>query len=443
MTTTSLSLSEIQSRLREFLQHQQQTQRSVGVNLPLKIAQAQPELYHWVEQHTAFLNHRPRVNFNERIWCVLHGITEPVLNAFGKPAKFININQGYELRQRGFQRQCEVAARRQAQAAQATALAKPAATAPAYSPAIVKFLKRNRRVHDELYTNPNLQAGRDYVVCPVSQARMLSMRTYHITHTLGLSLTEFNSRWPGFQRNAECWLDRARAAQHQPDPITGLTPRQISAKKTREKLLAVDESGLTGYAKKGQKTRATHMSRIDEQGRTGYQRQVQARLTTVLPNGLTVEQQAHIRQRDTIISRNRGGINNASRVSKQVLKPILDWLDQADVKYYFDKNEYGIKDPVSQKYYFWDLVIPDYHLAVEYQSHAWHADPTLIESAWRAWKKPIGESQTAEQCLKYDYDKARALYQQRAMVTFWVWEKTRDQDVREILCFLQTKSTKS
>ena len=81
-------------------------------------------------------------------------------------------------------------------------------------------------------------------------------------------------------------------------------------------------------------------------------------------------------------------------------------------------------------------------MTIEYQSGAWHADLTLLADEWKNWKKPIGENHTAEQILEYDYNKAQSLYKHRGIVTYYVWERSREKDVQDILCLLKTKITK-
>ena len=52
-----------------------------------------PELYDWVLASTPWIPSTAK--FNERVFCILNEITEPVLNALGDPAKFSDINTGY------------------------------------------------------------------------------------------------------------------------------------------------------------------------------------------------------------------------------------------------------------------------------------------------------------------------------------------------------------
>jgi hypothetical protein len=303
---------------------------------------------------------------------------------------------------------------------------------------ILEFIKRNKKRNDHLYES-GLTEGYDYVVCPISGERLSMIKENYIIKILGMSVTDY----PAVQRICQKRKENIKFGLKEIDADTGLTRYELGQTKAREILSRVDETGLSGYHKKGKKTRATHLANIDEFGRNGYRRQADYRLTTVLLNGLTIEQNAHIKQREKLIANNVSGTGGASKLSKKVLKPILEFLNENNIRYYFDSTEYGIKDPDSGNYYFYDLTIPEFTMVIEYQSSAWHADPMLSETEWRDWKPPRGKVKTATDVLQYDYSKARSLYKNRGMTTYYVWQLTQDTDVKEILCLLKTLITKS
>lgn len=307
--------------------------------------------------------------------------------------------------------------------------------------AIIKFKKRNQKRNAHLY-QPNLIQGYDYIVCPVSDERLLNIRSSYITRVLGMTVDEYDKKYPNIQKTCQAHQHNIKRGLHKIDTVTGLTKYEIGQLKARQKLLQVDASGISGYKKKGQKTRATHMSKIDEFGRNGYRRQADMRLTTVLPNGLTIEQNAHKKQKDSLIKNNKTGTGGASKLSKKGLLPILEFLNEKKINYYFDKTEYGIKDIETNNYYFWDLTIPIYKMAIEYQSNAWHPNPNLSDEDWKKWKTPKGKNRTADEVINYDYNKARALYRNRNFLTYYVWQKTEKNDVEDILCLLKTLTTK-
>jgi len=303
---------------------------------------------------------------------------------------------------------------------------------------LTQFIKRNRRRNAHLY-QPGLTEGQDYVVCPISSERLSMIKDNYITCVLGMNVEDY----PPVQRSCQGRKENIKQGLQKIDPTTGLTVYEAGQIKARTVLKQVDESGLSGYDRKGQKTRATHMNKIDELGRNGYRRQADFRLTTVLPNGLTVEQNAHNKQKETLIKNNKTGSGGASKLSKKVLAPLIELLTENDIKFYFDKSEFGIKDQQTKNYYFWDLTIPSLKLAIEYQSSAWHADPCLSEDEWNNWKTPRGKLKNANEVLTYDYNKARSLYKCRGFVTYYVWQKTQTQDIKDLLCLLKTLNTKS
>jgi hypothetical protein len=303
---------------------------------------------------------------------------------------------------------------------------------------LTEFIKRNKKRNQHLYL-PETRPGYDYVVCPVSGERLSMIKDNYITSVLGMTVEEY----PVVQRICEKRKENIKHGLQQVDPKTGLTRYEAGQVQARQVLKQVDSDGLSGYKKKGQRTRATHMRRVDQSGRNGYRRQADARLTTVLENGLTVEQNAHQKQKESLIRNNRSGSGGASKQSKKVLLPLIEFLKKNNIKFYFDFQEYGIKDPDSGNYYFWDLTVPDYSMAIEYQSLAWHADPTLSESKWNAWHPPKGKQLTAQEVLTYDYNKARSLYKHRGIVTYYVWQNTQENNIEEILCLLKTLTTKS
>jgi len=307
---------------------------------------------------------------------------------------------------------------------------------------IEQFIKRNRHRNSHLY-NSGLNEGMDYIVCPVSNERLSMIKSSYIERVLEVTVAEYDALYPGVRGVSSARKQNIKKGLHAVDSVTGLTKYQLSQEKAKKVLSKIDQTGITGYQKKGQKTRATHMANIDEFGRNGYRRQADYRLTTVLSNGLTIEQNAHQKQKESLIKNNKSGTGGASKLSKKVLSPIINWLDQNSIRFYFDKNEYGIKDTETNNYYFWDLTIPKFNMVIEYQSLAWHADPTLTEDKWNSWQPPRGKKKTANEVLKYDYKKAKSLYKHRKFVTYYVWQKTQDNDIKDLLCLLKTQNMKS
>lgn len=304
----------------------------------------------------------------------------------------------------------------------------------------MEFQKRSRYRNPHLY-DENAKEGYDYIVCPVSKCRMSMIKTSYINRVLGLTVEEYDELYPGLRKKiCDKRKENIKAGLKKIDKKTGLTKYQAAQIKTKTILQRIDSSGKSGYKRLGEKTRNTHLHRVDEFGRNGYRRQADARLTTVLENGLTVEQNAHIKQKQKLLDKGITRAVGASKISKKILKPIILYLQENQIKFYFDKQEYAIND--NGNYFYYDLVIPSVAMAIEYQSSVWHPNPILTEEEWNKWCTPKGIKKGAAEVLAKDYRKAKALYKHRGFLTYYVWEHTQDRDVEELLCLLKTQNTK-
>lgn len=132
-----------------------------------------------------------------------------------------------------------------------------------------QFISRNRKRNKHLYDD-NMIAGYDYIVCPVSNERLSMIKSSYIVKILGMTVEEYDLLYPNIQKICQQRTENIKLGLLQVDDETGLTKHQLSAIKSKETLSKVDETGINGYKKKGQKTRLTHMSKIDEIGRNGY-----------------------------------------------------------------------------------------------------------------------------------------------------------------------------
>jgi len=303
------------------------------------------------------------------------------------------------------------------------------------------FIKRNRRRNAHLYL-PGLVDNVDFITCPVSNERLLVIKTTYIIKILEMTVDEYDNLYPGVRGMSPAFLTNIKNGLAVLDEATGMSKYETAQIKARATLRQVDHTGKSGYKRKGEKTRNTHMNKVDELGRNGYRRQANYRLTTVLPNGLTIEQNAHVKQKATLMKNNISGTGGASKASIKALTPIINLLSEHNVIFYFDKQEYCFKDPDTGNHYFWDLTIPSINATIEYQSNAWHADPAMPDNLWDTWKPPRGKTKTAAEVLEYDYNKARILHKHRGFVTYYVWENTYKQDVEDILCLLKTLNMK-
>jgi len=132
---------------------------------------------------------------------------------------------------------------------------------------LTQFIKRNRRRNAHLY-QPGLIEGQEYVVCPISSERLSMIKDNYITCILGMNVEDY----PLVQRICQVRKENIKQGLQKIDPDTGLTAYEVGQIKARTVLKQIDESGLSGYDRKGKKTRATHMNNIDELGRNGYSR---------------------------------------------------------------------------------------------------------------------------------------------------------------------------
>jgi hypothetical protein len=131
-------------------------------------------------------------------------------------------------------------------------------------------IKNNKRDCTDLYDDPSKVELVDYILCPVYGIRMRQMKTTYITGILKMSMEEFETKYPNFQRDTSARADNVKKGLTKIDPNTGLTKHRLSVEKSKVTLSTPDENGETGYDKKGQKTRATHMSNVNEHGQNGY-----------------------------------------------------------------------------------------------------------------------------------------------------------------------------
>lgn len=136
---------------------------------------------------------------------------------------------------------------------------------------IEEFIRRSKYRNSHLYDD-TLEEGYDYVICPVSNARMSMIKSSYIERILGMTVKEYDAKYPGVKKIAQKRKANISAGLKQIDPNTGKTKYELSQDKARAKLESIGPDGLTGYERKGLQTRATHMANIDEMGRNGYSR---------------------------------------------------------------------------------------------------------------------------------------------------------------------------
>jgi hypothetical protein len=234
------------------------------VNLGRHMLVSHRELYDWVLASTAFLDEGAiKIKFTERLYVLVNGHTSIVLNVFGKRATFENYFIGYStLESVARKKAAGDATRKKQEDARALRIANTPTK-------LERYAAKRRRTHPELYTDDAV-AGEDYVECPVTGARLLSIHTQYITQTLQMTVEQFESLYPDVNRQSTKYFDCIRNGLAKIDPETGMTIYQKARITAVANMKIPDENGITGYDRLGAKTRATHMANVDEHGRNGY-----------------------------------------------------------------------------------------------------------------------------------------------------------------------------
>lgn len=232
------------------------------VNLGREILATNKPLHEWVISKTPWIpsNHK----FNERVYCILNDIHGNIIDAWGEIAKFGNLFTGYLLRQTSFDKnQSGLKNAAILEEKRRLALLVPKKTK------IDRLAAKYRKKYPELYLALAIK-DYDYKECPVTGIRLKMITSDYITNILDMSVEEFDRLYPGVRGSCQERLDKVKESLKEIDPATGLNKHALSVKKSKIILSAVDENGLRGYDRKGQKTRATHMANVDEYGRNGY-----------------------------------------------------------------------------------------------------------------------------------------------------------------------------
>jgi G:T-mismatch repair DNA endonuclease (very short patch repair protein) len=301
-----------------------------------------------------------------------------------------------------------------------------------------EFQKRNKKRNARLYDGDAI-VGIDYIVCPASGERLSLIKTNYITNVLEMTVAHYDELYPGVRQVvSKSRVTNISNGLKVVDPVTGKTKYELSQDSAKQTLSKIGDDGLTGYERKGQSTRATHMAAIDENGRNGFERLVFNRKNTFLEDGLSVEQHSHIKRNSKRASGEYKRIRAASKASKKALRPLIEHLELHGVRYYFDETEYGIRDTESNKHYFFDLVVPEYNIAVEFQGKAWHSNPSWDNDQWDSWTRVKGDRIKSCESIKYDYDKARALYRERGYATYHIWEDSVNTDMALLISYINT-----
>lgn len=132
-----------------------------------------------------------------------------------------------------------------------------------------QFKERNKKRNTHLYETWAVE-GYDYIVCPVSNERLSMIKSSYIEKVLGMSVTDYDATYPDIRGVCKKRKENIKTGLHEVDVETGITKYELGQIKARKKLAEFDEFGKSGYKKKGEKTRSTHMCKLDDYGRNGY-----------------------------------------------------------------------------------------------------------------------------------------------------------------------------
>ena len=380
-------------------------------------------LYDGVFHHTKHF--REDTTFSERLYCLVNGIDQ-------QDFKFDCYKRGYTTNPYISKQEKEL--EKQALEAEFLKLANRLNSDDIkFGKKLYSYKKKHMEYRKDLYDLDESRNGIDYIFEPVLEIRSTMITASYIRGTLGMDVKEYDKLYPGVRGRSQSSIEKIIVIQNTPDE-NGITPHQKSVDNTKIKLSEIGDDGLTGYERKGIKTKNTHMSKIDENGQNGYQRLGKYRTETVCSNGKTIQENADVKRNRKMVE-NRKSYTRASKISKKVLKPILDCFEQNNLKYHFDAGEYAIFSEEQGKYYFYDLVCSELKIAIEYQSYAHHSDPNMGLEEWNAWRE-IYSKADSKKVHDADITKARELYKNRGYITFWVWEKSHKQDVESILEYI-------
>ncbi len=298
---------------------------------------------------------------------------------------------------------------------------------------IKEFIRRNRKRNSHLY-NDDLICGKDYVVCPESGERLSMIKRNYVENVLKMEWEHYIEKHKNIKLICDVRIINIKQGLTRIDVETGYSKHKLSSEKSKITRLKVDDNGLTPNDIIGIKTKQAHMAKIDANGHNGYKRIANNRNSTICDNGLSVQQNGLIKRAKTRIS--SGNTNNygASKLSKKILRPLLQFLDNNNIRYFFDHNEFGLM--YKNSYFLYDLVIPDFKLAVEFQGAKFHPGPELSKEELKDWVQMFSRK-TAVEIIDRDQLKADALYEKRGFVTFYVYEKCHNIDLQRIIKYIE------
>lgn len=382
-----------------------------------------PDVYKWVFDRTSYLPNECK--FSERLYHIYHGVTERPHNRHrNKYLNFVNFNRGYGGTVFPTTRELAKIKSSRNKKFRDDELEYYSKLIPncdkEHVGKVRAFLFKRQKVGAYLYAYPKCWEGIYFVACPVLNVRLEMITNAYIENCLNITKEEYSEKYNVTKFTCDNRITKIKKGIHEICPDTGLEKYQIGNMKRDATLKEVDENGLRGYDKIGIKTKETHMVNTDENGLNGYQRLAKYRNETIAENGNSIQKNALLKRLHNGFCRGK-----ASKISKKVLSPVLQFCKNNNLKYYFDDNEYCIN--TCDEAYFYDLVIPELKLAIEYDSLAYHPSIYLTEHEWKEWKSVFSDI-SAEDKHNYDTTKAKLLFTLRGFI---VWNIYENENVSE------------
>lgn len=296
------------------------------ITMGRQIALYHPDIHRWVMSNPA--SYRDQ-GFNERLYAILNGIdTPPVYSDNGQLRAFVNFNKGYRKDREPIVVK-EIIPRgptpRELEKKRLIALANlVGSNCSTHGSKVGKFINRNRRMNAYLYELPAEEEGISFITCPVLGIRTLNIKKLYVSGVLLMSMDEFKERFPNAPLTCQAHAKNiAKGVNEEIAP--GVTKHAAAVVKATVTRAAIGDDGLSINAKKGIKTRNTHMQR-DENGLNGYQR---------------IAAVARPKQRQTM-SQNGKVSSKAEEDEWTMYRYFVDWLTRPHKKEVLDGRKTGL-----------------------------------------------------------------------------------------------------
>ena len=124
-----------------------------------------------------------------------------------------------------------------------------------------------------------------------------------------------------------------------------------------------------------------------------------------------------------------GNGSAVSKISQKLFWAIYNRLPdkwKEKCKFGEHKYEFNCYDKAFKRSYFYDFVIKDLNICIEYNGEHCHVNEKLKELdvvAWENWKSPYRDAKSRDEQIEYDKIKKQFLYDNYGIKTYYVWNK--------------------